>query len=95
MGQFCPASEGEYELWGNICWACCSWISVTLCCFHVSTAEDICKWKCMTLSLNGVVRPSVAKFNRFLPHFLSNRPDLQCPKGSVSSVSEGPEMNPL
>ncbi|KAM9360631.1 NPC1-like intracellular cholesterol transporter 1 [Symphorus nematophorus] len=42
-----------------------------------------CK-SCMTLSF-GVFRPNVAKFNRFLPDFLGNRPDLKCPKGGLGA----------
>uniref|UniRef100_A0A3Q3XD49 SSD domain-containing protein n=1 Tax=Mola mola TaxID=94237 RepID=A0A3Q3XD49_MOLML len=48
-----------------------------------SEPADKCWFKCMSLSTDGVLRPSVAKFNRFLPNFLGNRPDLQCPKGCV------------
>lgn len=32
---------------------------------------------------DGVLRPSVEEFNRFLPDFLGNRPDLKCAKGCV------------
>lgn len=32
---------------------------------------------------DGVLRPSVEDFNRFLPDFLGNRPDLKCAKGCV------------
>uniref|UniRef100_A0A4W6FTC0 NPC1 like intracellular cholesterol transporter 1 n=1 Tax=Lates calcarifer TaxID=8187 RepID=A0A4W6FTC0_LATCA len=41
----------------------------------------LCGRKCMATPPNGVLRPSVEQFNRFLPDFLGNRPDLQCPKG--------------
>lgn len=40
-----------------------------------------CAKKCMKTPADGVLRPSVEEFYRFLPDFLSNRPDLQCPKG--------------
>lgn len=43
-----------------------------------------CYKKCV-LSEDGVLRPSVAQFNKFLPEFLGNRPDLQCPKGGLGA----------
>uniref|UniRef100_A0A671VJB9 NPC1 like intracellular cholesterol transporter 1 n=1 Tax=Sparus aurata TaxID=8175 RepID=A0A671VJB9_SPAAU len=43
-----------------------------------SASEDICKSNCLGILSS---RPNVPKFNRFLPDFLGNRPDLQCPKG--------------
>ncbi|TKS79031.1 Niemann-Pick C1-like protein 1 [Collichthys lucidus] len=50
--------------------------------------EYKCNRRCMGLSVDGVIRPSVEKFNRFLPHFLSNRPDLQCPKGGLGAYDK-------
>uniref|UniRef100_A0A8C6V3P2 NPC1 like intracellular cholesterol transporter 1 n=1 Tax=Neogobius melanostomus TaxID=47308 RepID=A0A8C6V3P2_9GOBI len=40
-----------------------------------------CPFKCMKTPSDGVLRPNVEQFNKFLPDFLGNRPDLQCPKG--------------
>ncbi|XP_069555808.1 NPC1-like intracellular cholesterol transporter 1 [Brachyistius frenatus] len=45
----------------------------------------LCLRKCMPIPPNGVLRPSVEQFNRFLPDFLGNRPDLQCPKGGLGA----------
>ncbi|XP_018524211.1 NPC1-like intracellular cholesterol transporter 1 [Lates calcarifer] len=45
----------------------------------------LCGRKCMATPPNGVLRPSVEQFNRFLPDFLGNRPDLQCPKGGLGA----------
>nr|BDE77039.1 Niemann-Pick C1-like protein 1 [Xenotoca eiseni] len=45
----------------------------------------LCKEKCMPNPLDGVVRPSTEQFNRFLPDFLGNRPDLQCSKGGLGA----------
>uniref|UniRef100_A0A7N8Y6M3 NPC1-like 1 n=1 Tax=Mastacembelus armatus TaxID=205130 RepID=A0A7N8Y6M3_9TELE len=45
----------------------------------------LCVRKCMAPPANGVLRPSVEQFNRFLPDFLGNRPDLQCPKGGLGA----------
>uniref|UniRef100_A0A3B4VLK0 NPC1 like intracellular cholesterol transporter 1 n=1 Tax=Seriola dumerili TaxID=41447 RepID=A0A3B4VLK0_SERDU len=47
-----------------------------------------CLRKCMATPPNGVLRPSVEKFNRFLPDFLGNRPDLQCPKGGLGAYDK-------
>ncbi|KAJ8379241.1 hypothetical protein SKAU_G00000190 [Synaphobranchus kaupii] len=44
-----------------------------------------CKKRCMLPPAFGVVRPSVQQFNKFLPDFLGNRPDLQCPKGGLGA----------
>ncbi|XP_072289389.1 NPC1-like intracellular cholesterol transporter 1 [Eucyclogobius newberryi] len=45
----------------------------------------LCPFKCMKTPGDGVLRPSVEQFNRFLPDFLGNRPDLQCPKGGLGA----------
>uniref|UniRef100_A0A3B4VJF4 NPC1 like intracellular cholesterol transporter 1 n=1 Tax=Seriola dumerili TaxID=41447 RepID=A0A3B4VJF4_SERDU len=47
-----------------------------------------CLRKCMATPPNGVLRPSVEKFNRFLPDFLGNRPDLQCPKSGLGAYDK-------
>uniref|UniRef100_A0A8C2WF78 NPC1 like intracellular cholesterol transporter 1 n=1 Tax=Cyclopterus lumpus TaxID=8103 RepID=A0A8C2WF78_CYCLU len=43
----------------------------------------LCLQKCVGTPADGVLRPKVEQFNRFLPDFLGNRPDLKCPKGCV------------
>ncbi|XP_040011338.1 NPC1-like intracellular cholesterol transporter 1 isoform X2 [Xiphias gladius] len=50
-----------------------------------SESPLLCARKCMATPQNGVLRPSVEQFNRFLPDFLGNRPDLQCPKGGLGA----------
>uniref|UniRef100_A0A8D3EEX5 SSD domain-containing protein n=1 Tax=Scophthalmus maximus TaxID=52904 RepID=A0A8D3EEX5_SCOMX len=37
---------------------------------------------------NGVLRPNVTQFDRYLPDFLGNRPDLQCPKGGLGAYDK-------
>lgn len=44
-----------------------------------------CPFKCMKTPLDGVLRPNEEEFNKFLPDFLGNRPDLQCPKGGLGA----------
>ncbi|XP_077379017.1 NPC1-like intracellular cholesterol transporter 1 [Festucalex cinctus] len=45
----------------------------------------LCTRKCMANPSDGVLRPTEEQFNHFLPHFLGNRPDLQCPKGGLGA----------
>ncbi|XP_048846056.1 NPC1-like intracellular cholesterol transporter 1 [Brienomyrus brachyistius] len=53
-----------------------------------SQSGFICGKKCMGPPPNGVLRPSVEQFNRYLPSFLTNRPDLQCPKGGLGAYDK-------
>uniref|UniRef100_A0A8C5A0B2 SSD domain-containing protein n=1 Tax=Gadus morhua TaxID=8049 RepID=A0A8C5A0B2_GADMO len=48
----------------------------------------VCGKRCIKAPANGVVRPTVEQFNRFLPDFLGNRPDLQCPKGGLGAYDK-------
>ncbi|KAG1930943.1 NPC1-like intracellular cholesterol transporter 1 [Pimephales promelas] len=50
--------------------------------------NNLCRQKCMEQPDDGVLRPSVEEFYRFLPDFLSNRPDLQCPKGGLGAYDK-------
>ncbi|XP_070760304.1 NPC1-like intracellular cholesterol transporter 1 [Enoplosus armatus] len=50
-----------------------------------SQSSFLCGRKCVNTPPNAVLRPSVEQFNRFLPDFLGNRPDLQCPKGGLGA----------
>ncbi|XP_028312759.1 NPC1-like intracellular cholesterol transporter 1 [Gouania willdenowi] len=50
-----------------------------------SESAFLCGRKCMKTPSDGVLRPNVQEFNRFLPDFLGNRPDLQCPKGGLGA----------
>ncbi|XP_061586807.1 NPC1-like intracellular cholesterol transporter 1 [Cololabis saira] len=45
----------------------------------------LCGRRCINSSPNGVIRPTKAQFERFLPDFLGNRPDLQCSKGGLGA----------
>ncbi|KAF7667924.1 hypothetical protein LDENG_00042210 [Lucifuga dentata] len=48
----------------------------------------LCGRKCMAPPTDGVLRPNMEQFNRFLPDFLGNRPDLQCPKGGLGAYDK-------
>ncbi|XP_007234279.3 NPC1-like intracellular cholesterol transporter 1 [Astyanax mexicanus] len=50
-----------------------------------SESAFLCLRRCMPLTEDGVVRPNETEFNTFLPSFLGNRPDLQCPKGGLGA----------
>ncbi|MBN3296956.1 NPCL1 protein, partial [Amia calva] len=52
-----------------------------------------CLLKCMPLPLNGILRPDVKQFNTFLPHFLSDRPNLKCAKGGLGAYDKAVVMN--
>uniref|UniRef100_A0A8C5FMQ3 SSD domain-containing protein n=1 Tax=Gadus morhua TaxID=8049 RepID=A0A8C5FMQ3_GADMO len=53
-----------------------------------SESAWVCGKRCIKAPANGVVRPTVEQFNRFLPDFLGNRPDLQCPKGGLGAYDK-------
>ncbi|XP_075961100.1 NPC1-like intracellular cholesterol transporter 1 [Anarhichas minor] len=53
-----------------------------------SESPFLCLQKCMSNPSDGVLRPNVEEFNRFLPDFLANRPDLQCPKGGLGAYDK-------
>lgn len=48
------------------------------------TRDHLCQ-SCLKMPNNSVLRPSVDEFDRFLPIFLGNRPDLQCSKGGLGA----------
>lgn len=52
-----------------------------------------CPIKCMKTPADGVLRPTETQFNRFLPDFLGNRPDLQCPKGGLGAYDTAVVMD--
>ncbi|XP_030646365.1 NPC1-like intracellular cholesterol transporter 1 [Chanos chanos] len=55
--------------------------------------SPICWKKCMATPANGVLRPTVEEFSEFLPSFLTNRPDLQCPKGGLGAYDKAVVMD--
>lgn len=46
----------------------------------LSAASLACIKNCIGFTL-GTVRPSVDQFNKYLPWFLSDPPNIKCPKG--------------
>ncbi|XP_061905585.1 NPC1-like intracellular cholesterol transporter 1 isoform X2 [Entelurus aequoreus] len=49
------------------------------------TSAFLCGRKCLPRPQDGVLRPTIEEFNRFLPSFLGDRPGLQCPKGGLGA----------
>ncbi|KAJ8400104.1 hypothetical protein AAFF_G00401430 [Aldrovandia affinis] len=47
-----------------------------------------CGKRCVGAPQNGVLRPTMEQFNKYLPHFLGNRPDLLCPKGGLGAYDK-------
>ncbi|KAF4070427.1 hypothetical protein AMELA_G00285310 [Ameiurus melas] len=53
--------------------------------FCPASESALCLTKCMKSPPSGVLRPTVEEFNKYLPSFLTNRPDLKCPKGGLGA----------
>lgn len=53
-------------------------------CSSTSSLASGCIRKCMKTP-NGTLRPSVEEFNRYLPDFLGDYPNLKCPKGGLGA----------
>ncbi|KAI9521783.1 hypothetical protein NQZ68_003938 [Dissostichus eleginoides] len=58
-----------------------------------SESAFLCPKKCMSTPPDGVLRPTKEEFKRFLPDFLGNRPDLQCPKGGLGAYDKAVVMD--
>ncbi|KAG9335483.1 hypothetical protein JZ751_004612 [Albula glossodonta] len=53
-----------------------------------SESAWLCRKRCVGTPPNGVLRPTVEQFNKYLPDFLNNRPDLLCPKGGLGAYDK-------
>ncbi|PNJ23913.1 NPC1L1 isoform 3 [Pongo abelii] len=74
------------------------WLTPSSCCrlyisgpnkdkFCPSTVNSLnCLKNCMSITM-GSVRPSVEQFHKYLPWFLSDRPNIKCPKGGLAAYS--------
>ncbi|XP_043358852.1 NPC1-like intracellular cholesterol transporter 1 [Dermochelys coriacea] len=52
-----------------------------------------CPLSCMR-NLSEVIRPSVEQFNHFLPWFLQDMPNLNCPKGGLGAYDTAVKLGP-
>ncbi|XP_028655809.2 NPC1-like intracellular cholesterol transporter 1 [Erpetoichthys calabaricus] len=71
--------------WLNPLNGCCRLTSNGTFCPSTTTNEK-CK-KCM-YNVFGEVRPSVAQFNKFLPYFLQDYPNIMCSKGGLGAYDK-------
>ncbi|XP_069318265.1 NPC1-like intracellular cholesterol transporter 1 isoform X4 [Eulemur rufifrons] len=74
------------------------WLTPSSCCrlyifgpnkgeFCPSTVNSLsCLQNCMDFTM-GPVRPSVEQFHKYLPWFLSDPPNIRCPKGGLAAYS--------
>ncbi|KAJ8339483.1 hypothetical protein SKAU_G00362690 [Synaphobranchus kaupii] len=53
-----------------------------------SQSAFLCGKRCVSTPQNGVLRPTVEQFNKYLSDFLGNRPDLLCPKGGLGAYDK-------
>ncbi|XP_036384671.1 NPC1-like intracellular cholesterol transporter 1 [Megalops cyprinoides] len=58
-----------------------------------SESAFLCGKRCVSAPQNGVLRPTVEQFNKYLPDFLGNRPDLLCPKGGLGAYDKAVVRN--
>ncbi|XP_069800263.1 NPC1-like intracellular cholesterol transporter 1 [Dendropsophus ebraccatus] len=61
-------------------------------CPSTSSALSGCLRKCMKTT-NGTLRPTLAEFNRYLPIFLGDYPNLKCPKGGLGAYDSAVKFN--
>ncbi|XP_037742058.1 NPC1-like intracellular cholesterol transporter 1 [Chelonia mydas] len=61
-------------------------------CPSTNTATS-CPLSCMR-NLSEVIRPSVEQFNHFLPWFLHDMPNLNCPKGGLGAYDTAVKLGP-
>ncbi|XP_015745684.1 NPC1-like intracellular cholesterol transporter 1 [Python bivittatus] len=53
-----------------------------------------CRWgRCIT-TFSGTLRPNTEEFNKFLPWFLHDLPNLQCPKGGLGAYDTSVRLGP-
>uniref|UniRef100_A0A8D0BZC9 NPC1 like intracellular cholesterol transporter 1 n=1 Tax=Salvator merianae TaxID=96440 RepID=A0A8D0BZC9_SALMN len=61
--------------------------------FCSSTDSKYWWLKCMPQT-NGTLRPNPEEFNRFLPWFLHDMPNLKCPKGGLGAYDTSVQLGP-
>ncbi|XP_058152663.1 NPC1-like intracellular cholesterol transporter 1 [Dasypus novemcinctus] len=81
------------------------WLTTSSCCrlyafgpnkdeFCPSTISSLaCIKKCVSVTL-GPLRPSVEQFHRYLPWFLSDPPNIKCPKGGLAAYNTSVYLDP-
>ncbi|XP_053783243.1 NPC1-like intracellular cholesterol transporter 1 [Desmodus rotundus] len=81
------------------------WLTPSSCCrlyafgphkdeFCPSTVTSLaCIKNCISFTF-GTVRPSVDQFNKYLPWFLSDPPNIKCPKGGLAAYNTSVDLGP-
>ncbi|XP_054427272.1 NPC1-like intracellular cholesterol transporter 1 isoform X2 [Pteronotus mesoamericanus] len=81
------------------------WLTPSSCCriyalgphkdeFCPSTVNSpLCFKKCISLTF-GPVRPTVDQFHKYLPWFLSDPPNIKCPKGGLAAYNTSVDLGP-
>uniref|UniRef100_UPI00398E8753 NPC1-like intracellular cholesterol transporter 1 n=1 Tax=Pristiophorus japonicus TaxID=55135 RepID=UPI00398E8753 len=85
-----PASSwvDDFIDWLNPISRCCRyhWFGPNKGQFCPATNHQLsCLNKCIPTNLSGINRPSVEKFNKYLPNFLNDTPTLSCSKGGLGA----------
>ncbi|KAG8574528.1 hypothetical protein GDO81_009218 [Engystomops pustulosus] len=89
-----PASSwvDDFVDWLNPSSDCCRlFLTNDTFCSSTSSAPG-CIRRCMRTQ-NGPLRPTVQEFNRFLPSFLGDYPNLKCPKGGLGAYDNAVKFN--
>ncbi|KAL8174111.1 UNVERIFIED_CONTAM: hypothetical protein K2H54_038487 [Gekko kuhli] len=77
------------------------WLNPVSSCCRIQTSGQFCSStdtdqycsKCMKLTTD-TLRPDVEEFNRFLPWFLNDTPNLNCPKGGRGAYDTSVQLGP-
>ncbi|XP_006051366.1 NPC1-like intracellular cholesterol transporter 1 [Bubalus bubalis] len=80
------------------------WLTSSSCCrlyisgpnkdeFCPSTVNSLACLKTCVSPTSGSARPSVEQFHRYLPWFLSDEPNIKCPKGGLAAYSTSVNMS--
>ncbi|KAM5171859.1 NPC1-like intracellular cholesterol transporter 1 [Mantella aurantiaca] len=86
-----PASSwvDDFVDWLNPSSTCCR---LTVNGNFCSSTTPICFQKCMKTT-TGPLRPTIAEFDKFLPLFLHDYPNLKCPKGGLGAYDNAVKFN--
>ncbi|XP_063301615.1 NPC1-like intracellular cholesterol transporter 1 [Pelobates fuscus] len=88
-----PASSwvDDFIDWLNPASSCCRLLLNGTFCSSTSTTPG-CLRKCLQ-NPNGPLRPTVQQFEHYLPIFLGDYPNLQCPKGGLGAYDGAVKFN--
>uniref|UniRef100_A0A287DDH1 NPC1 like intracellular cholesterol transporter 1 n=1 Tax=Ictidomys tridecemlineatus TaxID=43179 RepID=A0A287DDH1_ICTTR len=81
------------------------WLTPSSCCrLYISgpNKDEFCpstenSWNCLKNCMSftlGPVRPTVEQFHKYLPWFLSDVPNIKCPKGGLAAYSSSVNLGP-